>query len=76
MHSGASALSMAVGCMLADVKMVVNAAMAVGWRCEIASTVYGVLDVQNVERMRSCLCACVHSMCTFEVLYASFIVIR
>ena len=75
MHSGASALSMAVGCMLADVETVVHAARSVGWRCEMASTVYRCIGRAKVESVWSCPCACVDLVRMFEVLYASFLVV-
>ena len=76
MNSGASALSMAIGCMLANVKTVVRAARAVVGRSDMASTAYGGMRMQKNERMRLCLCACAHSVYIFEVFYASYQVIR
>ena len=59
MHTGASAASMTFGCVAKDAKTAVRAAMAVVWRCDMASTVYGGLYVQKLRaRRRVCAHVC------------------
>ena len=50
---------MTFGCVAKDAKTAVRAAMAVVWRCDMASTVYGGLYVQKLRaRRRVCAHVC------------------
>ena len=64
MHSDASAVSMAISCVLKDVTTVVRAARAVVGRSDMASTAYGGYRMQ---KLRECgrVCAHVRTQCTY-----------